>query len=135
LAFTQGYANLSIFALDRIVSIKEATAAYVPNKQSDFDKYFDDIIGISKPKDGVKQDVRLWINRNLLPYIITKPMHHSQTIIEEYEDGDIIQIALIPNYELEQLILSYGEQLIVLSPQSLREKIKEKTKNSSKNYD
>jgi hypothetical protein len=45
-----------------------------------------------------------------------------------------IVIKVIPNYELESLILSYGENLQVLEPLSFVEKIKIRIEKMKNNY-
>lgn len=57
-------------------------------------------------------------------YIATKHLHHSQQIIEQKEDGQItIQLKVILNPTLESFILSFGCNVKVLQPESLKEKI------------
>lgn len=135
LAQIDGYNTLSIFALDRICCMKEASVPYIINIEYDFDEYFKDIIGVSKPKGGVVEDIHLWINKELLPYIETKPIHSSQITFDKGENGAVVQISVIPNFELEQMILSYGEGLKVLSPLQFKEKIKKRIWESLNNYD
>lgn len=135
LAQTSEYSTLSIFALDRICSIKEAPVPYIHNTKFDFKQYFKDIIGVSKPKDTPIEEIRLWVDRELLPYIETKPIHHSQIILEQDEKGAIIQITVIPNFELEQMLMSYGESLKVIFPPFLEEKMRERIRKSLNNYD
>lgn len=135
LAQTNEYSTLSIFALDRICSIKEAPVPYIHNTKSNFKQYFKDIIGVSKPWGVSVEEIRLWADKDLLPYIKTKPIHHSQVILEQDEEGGTIQISVIPNFELEQMLLSYGEGLKVIFPPSLEEKIRERIRKSLNNYD
>lgn len=71
------YDNLTHFALDRIVQFKEIVAKYIPTT-IDFNEYFEDVIGISKPKDTVVEKVILLATQTLKPYITTKPLHGSQ---------------------------------------------------------
>lgn len=54
-------------------------------------------------------------------------MHESQR--NKWTDkGFLVTLKLIPNLELEQVILSYGEDVEVLSPQSLRDTIESRIK-------
>jgi predicted DNA-binding transcriptional regulator YafY len=41
---------------------------------------------------------------------------------------------VVLNYELERLILSYGESVIVVKPNHLRDKIKNRIQNGVNNY-
>lgn len=133
-ACADGYSNLTIYALDRIVS---ANAAHHPyqNSDIDFEEYFDDIIGVSIPKDSECRLIRLFVTAEQAKYIHTKPIHGSQKIIEHTPGGEIVQLELIPNYELEQLILSFGEKVTVLEPTSFRDRIAGRIRESLKNYE
>ena len=68
--------------------------------------------------------MRLKFSENRFQYVLTKPLHPSQTIISE--DDRIIEISVIPNKELEALILQFGSDVEVLAPDGLRNQIKEK---------
>lgn len=50
LAQTNGYDKLSIYALDRICNIKEASVPYMYNTKFDFKEYFKDIVGFQNRK-------------------------------------------------------------------------------------
>jgi predicted DNA-binding transcriptional regulator YafY len=119
-----GNTNITNLSLDRIFSIDECNNKYVPNDSIDFDEYFEDVIGVSVPNISAPQKVILKIERELWPYIKTKPMHGSQKVKQETSEFTIIQLEVLLNYELESLILSRGEAIEVLEPAQLREKIK-----------
>lgn len=121
--------NLS---LDRIKSIDETT---IPFKQStiDWSEYFSDIIGVTK-KDAAVETVELLFSTEQAPYILTKPIHESQKKKYNDERGLLITIDVIPNFELEKLLLSFGERLTVLSPEYLRERISERFFKASNMY-
>jgi predicted DNA-binding transcriptional regulator YafY len=126
------YRNMSIYALDRIISIERIAKEYIPCDE-DWDEYFEDIIGVSgREKNAVK--IELWFSNSQIPYIETKPLHGSQKIISRDSDGAVVQIEVVLNYELEQLLLSFGEKVKVLFPDELREKIKERIRKSLENY-
>ena len=50
------------------------------------------------------------------------------------EDGLLITVEVIPNFELEKVILSFGDSVKVLSPKSLVTKITERLNNSIQQY-
>ena len=70
------------------------------------------------------QNIVLQVNNELFPYIKKKPIHGYQKLKERGPKHTLISLDLIPNYELESIILSYGEGMQVLKPLSLRDKIK-----------
>lgn len=136
LGLKDGYDTISTLAFDRIEQIEIYSGiSYIPNQDIDFnDDYFSDIVGVTKPVGRSLEKVRLWVSPSHYPYIRTKPLHESQKLISEDEGGSIIELEIRPNYELEQLILSYGEGLKVLTPTSLREKIIERLSLCLKKY-
>ena len=134
-ALNDEYKNISIYALDRIESMGKTSAKFIPNTKIDFSHYFDNVVGVSVKQDEVPQTVKIWVDKEQLPYTLSKPLHKSQTVIEENEDGSaVIAIDVIPNFELEQLLLSFGERFEILSPPSLREKISARIKKNIEKY-
>ena len=134
-ALNDDYKNISIYALDRIETIGKTSTKYVPNTDIDFSHYFDSVVGVSVKPDEVPQTIKIWVDQEQLPYTLSKPLHKSQTVIEKNEDGSaIIAIEVIPNFELEQLLLSFGERFEVLTPSSLRDKIADRIKKNIEKY-
>ena len=135
-ALNEKYNAISNFALDRIESIEWTTAKFIPNTSIDFTHYFDQIVGVSVNHNEKVQTIMMRVNKEQLPYTSSKPLHHSQTVIERCEDGSaILSIEVIPNFELIQLLLSFGHRIEVLSPQSLREEILSRIKKSMEIYE
>jgi predicted DNA-binding transcriptional regulator YafY len=130
-----GNTNITNLPLDRIFSIDESHNKYVPNDSVDFDEYFEDVIGVSVPNNSVPQKVMLKIDRELWPYIKTKPLHGSQKVKQETNEFTLIQLEVHLNYELESLILSRGEAIEVLEPVELREKVKKRIQQLLNKYD
>ena len=111
------------FALDRIVDIQPTHAAFIPT-DIDFVEYFDDVIGVTIPKDAAPKQILLRFTANRLPYVLSKPLHPSQKIKDKGQG--LIEITVIPNQELEALLLWYGNDVEVLQPTELRQRIAEK---------
>lgn len=132
---TEEVMRLSVLAFDRIESINPVHRDYIPNEQIDFQEYFEDLIGVSHPYGEEPQKVVLEVSKELIPYIRTKPLHGTQREISSDENHVTIQIEVIINFELEQLILSHGEKLEVITPVAFREKIKERIYTCAKLYE
>lgn len=126
LGYNPKYDAITNFALDRIISIEKSSQKYIPNTKYDFKEYFKNVIGVTVyPKEV--EEVQLWVEKSLFPYINSKPLHSSQQLVRMTEEGDaIISINVIPNYELKQLVLSHGERMVILSPQNLSDEVCEK---------
>jgi predicted DNA-binding transcriptional regulator YafY len=113
-------------ALDRIESMEPTRAAY-KKSDTDWGEYFFDIVGVTKKPDTNMEKVELLFSGSSAPYVQTKPLHPTQKT-EKRGDELLVTIEVIPNYELESLILSYGENVTVISPDSLKYRIKERIK-------
>ena len=122
-------------ALDRIVSIDFNTEVEYVGEVLDGDEYYKNTVGVTvMPPDQVKK-VILEVDASNAPYVTTKPMHNTQEVIEEREDGSILlQINVHLNFELERLILGFGETMKVIGPKRLKRRIKEKIKAANKLY-
>ena len=91
------------------------------------------MVGITKPKNSKIQKVIIQFDQEFSPYIKTKPIHPSQ-INKPTENGLLIAIQVHLNYELENLILSFGEHAKVLEPEILKDRIKKRLTNALNNY-
>jgi predicted DNA-binding transcriptional regulator YafY len=78
--------------------------------------------------------VILRFNKEQAPYIKTKPIHPTQKI-KKIESGIEVKINVIINFELERLILSFGESVKVVFPGSFRKRIEGKLRLALQQYD
>jgi predicted DNA-binding transcriptional regulator YafY len=128
---------LSNFAIDRIEGIKEiGRAKFEPlDNNFDFEELFDDVVGVSV-EDVPVEDVVMYVNEKAFNYIFTKPLHPSQIVKHELlPDGRReIDLKVKDNYELRALLRSFGSQLEVMKPASLREKMKKEADALSQMY-
>lgn len=123
------------FALDRILGIDyDFKTEYIPIGY-DADRYYENSIGVTVLEKEHPQKVVFKVDRKNAPYIVTKPFHQSQKTIEKHPDGSItFTIIVHHNYELERLLLGFGESLEVLSPRLLRRNIKRKLEQAAGLY-
>lgn len=127
--------EISNYPLDRIEKYEYNDKEYIENTFVDFQDFFDDMIGVSREKDSQLEIVHIWISAKQWPYFETKPIHGSQKVKERREDGSVvIELELIINWELEQLIMSQGEHMCVLSPESFRNKLKNRIQSLKNLY-
>lgn len=128
----EGFTKITNVALDRIVSISKWDVPFCPNKEINFSTYFDNIVGVTVPEDaGEPEEIRLQFSPQRFPYVVTKPIHPLQNIIERER---IVVLRLHPNRELMQLIFSFGPDVEVLQPSSLREQMKKMLESMIKKY-
>lgn len=127
--------DIITFALDRIQAIAAAPGETFHRKK-DFDPftYFSSIVGVTRNTGEASVEVKFWANPYHAPYIRTKPIHHSQRIIEETLSGSFFSIQVIPNFELERELMGFGEGLKVLSPTRLARTIRKKIRLMNELY-
>ena len=93
--------RISNYALDRIQNFNvEEDVAYIPNKEVDFEHYFDDVFGVTiPPSDVEKIRVLLQFSKKQYPYIVSKPLHHSQEIVDA--ENRILAVEVRPTYRAD----------------------------------
>lgn len=118
------------FAFDRIQKLEVLQSTYTL-KVSDTN-FYKNTIGISYSQNIEK--IVLKFDNWQANYIKTLPLHSTQEIISEDESGLMISINVNINYELEQLIKSYGSSVEVIEPKELRKNIKQDLQSTLKFY-
>jgi len=131
--YNEEYNSISNYPLDRIESITELADDFEPSEINWMD-HFDDIIGVTKPEDSKIQVIKLKFSEKRINYVLTKPLHGTQKLDKTDDSGLTVQIEVVPNRELYQLILSFGEDVEVISPPEIRNTIKEKIKEMNNKY-
>lgn len=126
--------RISNYALDRIQNFNvEEDVAYIPNKEVDFEHYFDDVFGVTiPPSDVEKIRVLLQFSKKQYPYIVSKPLHHSQEIVDA--ENSILAVEVRPTYVFTQLILSFGFDVKVLGPEPFKQEILANLRRNLQNY-
>jgi len=125
--------RLSSLALDRILEMEQAHTEF-QTSDIDFETYFDDVVGVTVYQGREKELIRLRFAQDSprFFYAQTKVLHHSQ-VLEDF-DNRIIRIEVIPNNELDALILSFGKDVEVLSPPEYRAHIQNIVRQSYEHY-
>lgn len=127
------YRSITNVALDRIASIEQVAVPYIENTViDDFDEYFEDIVGVSFPPEREIKHIVLKFSEHRFPYIVAKPLHGSQKIIDQSQH--IVSIDVMPNRELRSILHSFGKDLEVIEPLSLRQAVANEIKKTYEKY-
>ena len=122
-------------ALDRINSIDFNLGIEYLEESFDGDEFYKNTIGVTVMPDKYLMEIHLRFDRLNAPYVLTKPLHSSQEVLEKLDDGGVIvKINVHHNYELERLLLGFGDSLEVLRPRNIRRRIKKKLEAASEMY-
>lgn len=120
-------------ALDRMEHIEQEENTKYIDQNLEGDEYFKDIVGVTVSNTKSRYVV-FSVDASNAPYVRTKPLHKSQEVVSETAEGTVFRICVQINYELERLLLGFGDCLIVHQPKRLRERMREKFRTSFKNY-
>lgn len=106
-----------------------------PPVNVDYEELFKDRIGIG---DGLKIDLKIAVGNTRFRYFSSRKLHSYQECIpnEETEDGRRIFLykQIVENEELRQKLLSFGKEIEVLAPLSLRQKLQARIEKMAKLY-
>lgn len=121
-------------ALDRIVKIEESADEFIYNTTFNLENYYKNVIGVSVSPTIKTEHILLYVTHKHAPYVVTKPFHSSQKIVDKDNYGITISLDVQHNFELEKEILSLGDGIKVLAPKRLKETIKERLQESVDTY-
>ena len=112
------------YALDRIVSIKNSRESFLPNDLFDPGTLYDFLIGVTIPQNKEIEIIEIKAQKSTVPYLLTKPFHHTQEIVKEYKNGDVcFRYQLMLNQDLISHILGFGSSIKLLKPLHLKDTI------------
>ena len=118
---------------------------YKPQPEGLTDRY-EDIIGITYYENAPVEHIIFWVSDKSSEYIATKPIHGSQREIKggnatslytqhpSLQGGTFFSIDCIINYELVREFITYGPELLVLTPGSLQEQVYERIQQMNEKY-
>lgn len=113
--------TVKTFGVERILpeSIAYTGRRFTPPAGFDPQAHFAHSLGITR-LDGDPLDIRCRIAPKLKAYLTTNPIHSSQTLTSR-PDGTIeLHLRVFPTFELYRFILGHGDEIEVLSPESVR---------------
>ncbi len=135
--------NFSLDRIDKVVPLP--SYKYVPY-DGDLNERFEDIIGVTLYDDRPLQTILFWVSDVSKDFVDTKPLHESQCHFkgERYDElrnqypmlegGYFFSIECVENYELIRELTSFGKDLIVLSPEDIQKKVRDRVESQLKAY-
>jgi predicted DNA-binding transcriptional regulator YafY len=129
----EGKKEFRTFGFDRIHELEISNKKFERDKKLDPVKVFGDTIGLIYTAEAPKEII-LRFSPLMGRYIKTLPLHHSQEIVEENERGISFKYFLCVNPELKSIILSYADDVKVISPNSLIKEIYSMLKKAARQY-
>ena len=115
---------IKTFALDRLTNLEITNKKFVFAGNYNVEEHFRYCFGIIGPNDNIPQEIILSFGPHQGKYIKTLPLHGSQEILESGEDEVKIKLTLFITFDFIMELLSHGDKVKVLKPESLANEIK-----------
>lgn len=122
--------SVSTFALDRVLEYE-----VVPTKRRfkvpvgmDPITYYMNVCGVVVPHNEEPLHIRIRAYDDEPCYLLTKPIHHSQKLVSNWQKGDPyadFELFLIPTKEFTKKIIERAGRIVVLSPDDVRKEFLE----------
>lgn len=134
------------FALDRIDKVEPLPEKKYIDCSEDIYERFDDIVGVTLYDARSVEHIIFWVSVFSKNYIITKPIHGSQTQIKGDEklilrkqypllnSGLFFSVDCVRNYELIRDLTSFGMDLVVISRGDTQDEIITRIKQMNEVY-
>lgn len=126
--------KIKTFALDRLSNLDFNKDKYQYPQNYSVEESFRYCFGVISPNDEKLEDIILSFTPFQGKYIKTLPLHHTQELLVDNEHETRIKLKLYPTHDFIMELLSFGNNVIVIEPQSLAEKIQEEHEKAFKRY-
>jgi len=138
--------RMLIFGLERIDNAVTLPDHRYEEYDGDINELFEDIIGVTLCNNEEVHIIYFWVSDESHDYVKTKPLHESQRMVKGDKEkalrqkypslvgGTIFRIDCKENYELIRDLTSFGNALIVLEPDIIRQKVAEHIRSMANAY-
>jgi predicted DNA-binding transcriptional regulator YafY len=133
IGYVEEKSSLSTYALDRMLFVELKEEDFIIQSGFYPESFFKYSFGITQ-NDEKSFKVQLKFPSHQKGYLLTQPLHESQQILKESEKSFLLQLEVYITYELIERILGYGDNVTVIEPVVLKEKIAERLKLALANY-
>ena len=121
--FESGF--MSTFSFDRIKGVEPLEARFKVDEGFDAADYFRDSYGIVVSGDAKPERIVIRAYGYEQYYLRDLPLHHSQRIVSSADEYTDFELTLKPTSDFKAQLLSRGQWVEVLEPQSLADEIVE----------
>lgn len=122
-----------IFGLDRISDLVVSSRNF-SSMNLNIDEMFKNSFGIYQTLGQIPEQIILSFTRIQGKYVLHQPLHPSQNVLIDNEEEFRIELQMCVTHDFLMRLLSYGDQVIVISPSSLVDRIKESLQASLVKY-
>lgn len=116
--------RLKSFGLDRMTQVQLLPETFQQNEIPDGTELYRHTIGLNET--GLEPiTIQLWSEYHNAHYLRTLRLHTSQREVAERDNGIIFELHVVPNYEFFQEILRMSSHVRIVSPNSVRQQMKQ----------
>lgn len=126
--------RIKTFALDRLTDLEISKKVFQKPKDFNVNEYFKYSFGIISPNGDKPEEIELSFDSFHGKYIKSLPFHESQQILIDNEKELRIKLTLFITHDFIMELLSYGEHVKIIKPNSLIDTLKSTYKKALKRY-
>lgn len=134
LAKSEAYKEPRIYALDRILDLKQTKTSFKLPKGFDPKDVFRKLFGVILD-NGPVEEVVIRVSEDQVKYYRTLPLHNSQEEGESTDAYTEFRYKLVPTFDFVRELLSKGMYAEVMSPQWLRREVANELRMAVRMYD
>ena len=119
IGYNAKYSEVRTYGLDRFVSMEVDPSVKYFDTGFDARKYYENVVGISV-LDREPVEIRIAFSENQAQYVVTRPLHSSQELVETGKNRFVFKYFLVPTFEFFSQVLGWGDEVEILAPKVLR---------------
>jgi len=127
--------GMRVYGMDRIQNMVRTDKTFKMPHNFDVDALFATSYGVYLPEDGKSEEIVFRAGAKESKFLTDLPFHESQKVVRKEGDSTVFSIRVCPNESLIMDILQRGDKIEILSPQKLRDTIKEELNKTIKLYE
>ena len=120
--------GIRIFALDRMLDLKETKKLFTPLPNFSLPEFLSGSMGIEA--GSASEEVKIRFDNYQARFIRERRWHESQRLEDQNDGSLIVHLKVSGLGEVKRWVLSFGCHAEVLSPESLREQVKEEIRRA-----
>lgn len=125
---------LLLYSLDRMEEVVLTETKFQLSPDFDAETFFEDCYGTIIDATVEAERILIRVTSSQACYLKSLPLHHSQRLLSEDEEYSVFELYLKPTYDFLQALLSYGSELEVIAPVSLRNQMQEEVAAMMSHY-
>ncbi len=134
ISFDHAKEDIITFALERLSNLNVTQDHGARPMSFNPEHYFEYAFGITANNKSLPETVVLKSDKIAAKYIISQPFHKTQKVVKEGKNRTTFELRIMISEEFIRTLLSYGGEIEVVAPASLREEIAKRVSELSSLY-